>query len=74
MEALEAATGPAGQLLFTHPSEHWINIAASACLLLLRMTGRRCPHAPRTHDQHDQPALKTERAQDSDAREALDAT
>ncbi|MBJ7905719.1 hypothetical protein IF655_20760 [Streptomyces sp. DSM 110735] len=71
VEALEAATGPAGQSLFTHPSEHWLSIAMSAGLLLLRVVGRRCPHVPRTHDR---PALETERPQDSGAREALDVT
>ncbi|MEU9399990.1 hypothetical protein [Streptomyces sp. NPDC048242] len=69
IDALEDATGPAGQLLLTHESGHWTNTALSACLLLLRLVGRRCPHTPRTHAQ---PALDAEPPHDPGAREALD--
>ncbi|MFI8348761.1 hypothetical protein [Streptomyces sp. NPDC085596] len=70
IDALEAAVGPAGQLFLAHQSEHWI-AAAGACLVLLRMAGQRCPHAP---DTNTQPTPETERHHDSDAGEAHDVT
>ncbi|MGV9427914.1 hypothetical protein ACWDO7_26930 [Streptomyces sp. NPDC003656] len=70
IDTLEAATGPAGQVLLTHQSDHWVNTAASALLLLLRVTGRQCPHAPYADSQ---PAVETEHPGDSGAHKAFDA-
>ncbi len=69
IDALEAAVGPAGQLFLTHQSEHWL-AAAGACLVLLRMAGQRCPHAPGVRAQLTPGA---ERPDGSGAREAHDA-
>ncbi|MFK4111072.1 hypothetical protein [Streptomyces sp. NPDC002176] len=70
IDALEAAVGPAGQLLLSHQTEHWIT-AGSACLVLLRMAGQRCPHAP---DALDRPTPGTDRHDGSGAGEAHDVT
>lgn len=70
IDALEAAVGPAGQLLLSHQTEHWIT-AGSACLVLLRMAGQRCPHAP---DAHDRPTPGTDRHDGSGAGEAHDVS
>ncbi|MGW5334593.1 hypothetical protein [Streptomyces bauhiniae] len=69
IDALEVAVGPAGQLFLTHQSERWL-AAAGACLVLLRMAGQRCPHAPGARAQFTPGA---ERPDGSGAREARDA-
>lgn len=69
VDALEAAVGPAGQLFLGHRAEHWL-AAAGACLVLLRMAGQRCPHAPGTPTQL---AAGAEGPEDSGVREAHDA-
>ncbi|MGV9319008.1 hypothetical protein [Streptomyces sp. NPDC003660] len=70
IDALEAAIGPTGQLLLSHQTEHWIT-AGSACLVLLRMAGQRCPHAP---DVAARPTPETERHDDSGTGEAHDVS